>query len=70
MNVKKPVEEIEKKAEEIYNSENKYKGKTNENNIISNNSLSHIYLNNDTEEFKEEEEIHNIFALFDNKKRK
>ena len=68
----KPVEEIEQKAKEIYNSEYKYKykGKSNENNIISNNSLNHINLNNDIEEFKEGEEIHNIFTLFDNKKRK
>ena len=66
----KTVEEIEKKAKEIYNSEYKYQGKTNENNIISNNTLSHINLNNDIEEFKEGEEIHNIFTLFDNKKRK
>ena len=64
----KPVEEIEKKAKEIYNSEYKYKGKTNENKISKKNSLFHYNLNNDTEEFKEGEEIQNIFTLYVNKK--
>ena len=43
----KPVEEIEKKAKEIYNSEYKYKGKNSKANIIKNNSSSYINLNND-----------------------
>lgn len=64
----KPVEEIEKKAKEIYNSEYKYKEKKSEKKIINNNSLSHINLNNDIEEFKEGEEIQNIFTLYVNKK--
>ena len=62
----KPVEEIEKKAKEIYNSE--YKEKTSEKNIINNSSLSHINLNNDIEELKEGEEIQNILTLYVNKK--
>jgi len=66
----KPVEEIEKKAKEIYNSEYKYKGKTSEKNSINNNSSSHFNLNNDTEELKEGEEIQNIFTLCVNKKMK
>lgn len=66
----KPVEEIEKKAKEIYNSEYKYKEKKSEKKIINNSSLNHINLNNDIEEFKEGEEIQNIFTLYINKKMK
>ena len=64
----KPVEEIEKKAKEIYNSENKFKGKAGEKITNNNNYLSYINLNNDTEELKEGEEIQNIFTLYVNKK--